>query len=560
MRYIEGTNRYQMILFPEKLDDLVSDDNPVKVIDTFVDCLDLSAIGFKFSNLNPYAAGHPPYAPGVLLKLYLYGYFKKTRSSRKLEELCKTNIEVMWLTGQLTPDFRTISDFRKDHVKEIKQVFKIFTQMCAELKLYSKEIGVQDGSKFRAVNSKDNNLTESKLNKKLELLNAKIDKYLEELDKNDAEEGEPQKYTREEIEEILKNLRQRKDLYEEIRKKMEDGGISQVSFTDPDSRLMKSANGGFDVSYNVQIIVDPQSHMIGAFDVTNQGNDKGQLSPLTGQLKEALGAGVIEVVADKGYESTSDMLECLMNGTIPHVPSKSGAESHELELDYKEAEITEEMLSSTAPEDIKTCLEAGILPDVYKEKGIEISVDEVEVYETDNTDSERFTLNEEGTAVICPNGSELKKVATLHGKGKIRYTSRSACSGCGDKCTDSKFKQVDLKDGQTAVPTRKRRAAKKVKIILRPDMEKIHNRKCVVEHPFGTVKRWLDGSHTLLKGKEKVGADLALLFLSYNMKRAISMMGIQALVEGMREIMGKIMQGYICFSYSVFIFRGKMTA
>jgi transposase len=561
MKYIEWADRHQMILFAEKLDDLVSGDNPARVIDAFVDNLDLHALGFKYAKLVATEAGRPCYPPWALLKLYMYGYFNKVRSSRKLQWLCETNTDVMWLTGQLTPDFRTISDFRKDHVDQIKLVFRLFTQMCAELGLYSKEVGVQDGSKFRADNSKDNNLTESKLNKKLELIEEKIAKYLEELDKNDAEEGDPQKYTREEIEEMLRKVMERKDFYEALQKRMRDEGISQVSFTDSDSRLMKSANGGFDVSYNVQIIVDPDSHMIGAFDVTNQGNDMGQLSPLTEQLKEDLGIGVLDAVADKGYEDKDDMLECLTNGTVPHVPSRTGEDTYEFELDYKEAEITEEMLDSTAPEDIKACLEAGMLPNAYKDKGIGVSVHETEQYGTDESDSAScFTLNEEGTAVICPNGSELGKVATLHGKGKTRFASRSACSLCDEKCTASSHKQVDLKDGQTVLSTRKYRHVKKVKITLRPDKAKIRNRKCVVEHPFGTVKRWMDGSYTLLTGKRRVGADLALMFLSYNMKRAISMIGTQALIEGIREIMGKIMEGYSRFLCSNFAIPGKLAA
>jgi transposase len=559
MKYIEGADRHQMILFPEKLDDLVTDDNPVRVIDAFVDNLDLQTLGFKYSSLDTAEAGHPCYPPWVMLKLYMYGYFNKVRSSRRLQWLCETNTDVMWLTGQMTPDFRTVSDFRKDHIKQIKQVFKLFTQMCVELGLYSKEIGVQDGSKFRAVNSKDNNLTESKLNKKLELIEEKIAKYLGELDKNDAEEGDSQKYTREEIEEMLKKVRERKDFYEALQKMMKEEEISQVSFTDPDSRLMRSANGGFDVSYNVQIVVDPVSHMIGAFDATNQGNDMGQLSPVAEQLKEDLGIDVLEVVADKGYEDRADMLNCLMNGAIPHIPSKSGEDSYEFELDYKEAEITEEMLNSTASDDIKACLEAGVLPNAYKDRGIEVSVFETEQYGTDETDSEAcFTLNEEGTAVICPNGLELSKVATLHGKGKTRFASRSACKKCDEKCTASSHKQVDLKDGQTVLSARKYRQAKKVKITLTPDKAKIWNRKCVVEHPFGTIKRWLDGSYTLLIGEEKVGADLALMFLSYNIKRAISMIGIQALIEGIGEKMKEIMEGYSCFICSVFNIPGKL--
>ena len=561
MKYIRGEDRQQMILYPERLDDLVSDDNPVRIIDAFVDNLDLQVLGFKFSSIIESGAGHPCYPPWDMLKLYLYGYFNKVRSSRRLQWLCETNTDVMWLTGRMTPDFRTISDFRKDHVEQIKQVFRIFTKLCTELGLYNKEIGVQDGSKFRAANAKDNNLTESKLNKKLELIEEKIAKYLEELDKSDAEEGDPQTYTKEEIEEMLREVMERKDFYEDLQKKMKEESIRQVSFTDPDSRLMKSANGGFDVSYNVQIIVDPQSHMIGEFEVTNNGNDMGQLSPLTEQLKDSLDIDILEAVADKGYDDKADMLNCLMNGTIPHVIPRYGEDSHEFVLDYKACEITEDKISSTSPDDIKDCLEAGVLPNAYKDKGIEISVFEIERLGTDASDSEScFTLNDEGTAVICPKGSELSKVATLRGKGKTRFASRSVCRKCNEKCTTSTHKQVDLKDGQTVMPLRKTKVVKKVKIVLKPDKDKTWNRKCIVEHPFGTIKRWLDGSYTSLIGVEKVGADFALLFLSYNMKRAISMIGVPALIEGIREVMGKVMTDYSRFLRTILRYSRKLAA
>ena len=543
MQYIVGANRWQMVLFPEKLDDLVSEDNPARVIDEFVNQLELRALGFGNAICTKTAAGRPSYSPECLLKLYIFGCFKKVRSSRKLMEMCRTNIEMMWLLGRLMPDFRTISDFRKDNKGAIKKVFKAFVKMCVELGLYNTEVGIQDGSKFSAMNSKDNNVTVSKLEKKLEIAEEQIAKYLEELDKNDGEESDAPEYTKEDIEQMLKKLRERKAKYNGYLNEMNDAGVTQLSFTDPDARLMKTADGGFDVSYNVQIVVDPESHMIGAFEVTNRCNDMGQLSPVTAGFKEDLGIDVMDAVADKGYLDKADMLECVMNGTIPHVPSKSGEESYEFEVDYKEAAITEELLSSTKPEDIQTCLEAGAVPDVYKGKGIEVSVHEAEqaISPDEEAPESCFTLNEEGTAVTCPNGSELGKVARLHGKDKTRFTSKSACKECEDKCTVSAFKQVDLKDGQTVLYAKRTRTVKKVKIKLTPDKEKIKIRKCVVEHPFGTVKQWCDGRHTLLTSKEKVTADLALQFLQYNIKRAINMAGTQELIKKMRELAGGFM-------------------
>ncbi|MCL2589251.1 MAG: IS1182 family transposase [Oscillospiraceae bacterium] len=539
MRYIAGMNRGQIILFPEKLDDLVSDDNPVRFIDEFINLLDLVMLGF--ANVKPYssAPGAPSYSPEILLKLYVYGYFKKIRSSRKLMEMCRTNIEAMWLLGRLMPDFRTIADFRKDNKSALKKVFKAFVRVCAELGIYKTEVGVQDGSKFRANNSKDNNVTISKLEKKLEIADERINKYLEEMDKLDNEERDSQKYTIEELNEKIEELRARKDEYNSLIDEMKEEGVTQKSFTDPDSRLMKTSNGGFNVCYNVQIVVDPESHLIGAIEVTSQGNDTGLLSPVVAGLKENLGIDVMEVVADNGYESKDDMLECLMNGTIPHVTPKHGVESYELELEYNEAEITDEMLSSTNPEDIKACLEAGVVPEIYADKGIDVSVDEVEVEDVPSDDGDAplcFTLTEDGSAVICPDGSTLNKVSVLHNKGKTRFTSKSACRACTDKCTTSAFKQVDLRDGQTVLYLKRFRKIKRVTVRITPDKVKTKNRKCVVEHPFGTMKRSLDGSYVLLIGTEKVGAELSLLGLAYNIRRVINMVGTRWLIAKMREI------------------------
>jgi transposase len=534
VKYIEGHDRNQLVLFPERLDELVLEDNPVRAIDAFVEYINVEATGLKRAKLEKESPGRPSYSPKSLLKLYIYGYFKKVRSSRKLMELCHTNIEVMWLMERLTPDFRTISDFRKDNASSIKSVFKAFVKVCIEMGLYNKEIGVQDGSKFRAVNSKDNNVTKPKLLKKMEMVDEKIAKYLEEMDKNDREEVDSQKYSGEEITEILTKLKERKEQYNKLLMEMKEEGSTQRSFTDPESKLMKTANGGFDVCYNAQIIVDRDSHLIGAFEITNQCNDIGLLSEITANAKEDLGADVMEIVADKGYEDTDDIIECLMNGTIAHIPSKTGKEFYEFDIDYKEDSITEEILDSRKPEAIRACLEAGLIPNIYKGKGIEVSVYEVEQYVYE----ESFRLNEEGTAVVCPSGAILKKVSRLHQKGKTRFVNKAACTKCPDKCTTSKFRQVDLHDEQTVLHVKKLKIVKKVKVKLTPDKEKIRTRKCVVEHPFGTVKRWMDGSYLLLKGKEKAGADMALLFLTYNIKRVINMIGTQALIDKMREIMG----------------------
>lgn len=534
MRYIEGLDRAQMVLFQESLDELVLENNPVRVIDAFVEYLDLEVLGFKKAKTDVSVAGAPSYNPKALIKLYLYGYSEKIRSSRRLMKLCITNIEVMWLIGRIEPDFRTIADFRKENAEALKKVFKEFVKLCAKLGLYNTEAAVQDGSKFRADNSKDNNITEAKLAKKMELAEEKLQKYLDEMDRLDKEERVSPKFTTVEIASKIEAVKEQIIRYNELQNEMKEKRVTQLSYTDPESKLMKSANGGFDVAYNVQIAVDPKSHMVGAVEVTDHCNDMGQLMPVITELKEDLGVDTIEVTADKGFEDSADMVECLKNGIIPHVPRKSGEESYEFEIKYKEAEITEAIQGSTKSADIQKCLEAGVLPDCYKDKGIEMSLTEKEEHITD--EHMCLMLNEAGTAIICPEGNELRKTAQLVKKDRTRYVNRAACSACKNKCTTSKIKQIDLKPGQTVYYMKKRQTIIKVKIKLTPNKEKIAGRKTVAEHPFGTVKRWYDGAYTLLRGKVKVAADLSLLFLGYNLKRAINMMGVEELIKNIMDI------------------------
>ncbi len=443
MGYIIGDDRGQMILFPETLDEYVSESNPVRVIDAFVNKLDLIDVGFK--NAIPAREGRPSYDPRYLLKLYIYGYFNKIRSSRKLMAECRRNVEVMWLLCKLIPDFRTIADFRKDNSKALKKVFRAFVKVCMELNLYTRELVAIDGSKFRAVNSKDNNLTISKLEDKLKRIEKNVNQYLEELDKYDKNEDDIKDFTKEELQEKLEQLELRKETYNEYLKEMNEKNETQKSFVDPESRLMRTHSGGFDVCYNVQTAVDAGNHMIVDFDVTNNCNDIGLLYKGAKRAKDALGAEILEVVTDNGYESKEDMLECLKAGIIPNVALKNGVTECEITLAYKESEITSEMLNSTKPEDIQKCLETGIIPTAYANKNIEIEVVEV----VKNCPSEKcFTLNENGESVTCPRGKILNKSAYLENKSATRFVSKSACSNCDDKCTTAKFKQVDLREGQ----------------------------------------------------------------------------------------------------------------
>lgn len=529
MGYIKGWDRNQVTLFPEILDEYISENNSVRVIDVFVNNLDLIKTGFTKD--TPSKEGRPGYDPRYLLKLYIYGYFNKIRTSRKLMVECTRNVEVMWLMGKLTPDFRTIADFRKDNAKALKRVFRTFVEICMELKLYEKELIAIDGSKFKAVNSKDKNLTLSKLKNKLKKLEQSIDEYLTELDKNDADEGETKDITKEELEEKIKLLKQRQDKYNKHLKEMEENNETQMSFTDAESRLMRTHHGGFDVCYNVQTAVDAGSHMIVDFEVTNNCNDIGLLSESAQRSKKILGNEILEVAADNGYESTADMLNCLKNGIIPHVALKKDAEAIEILLPHEETEVTAELLDSTKSKDIEKCLKAGVLPSAYEGKNIEIKV----VKKIQNGSSDKyFVLNENGETVTCPEGKILNKSAYFKNKRVTRFVNRSTCSHCANKCTTSKFKQVDLKDGQKILYLKGQDLiTQQVVIRIKPDKEKIKRRKCVVEHPFGTIKYWSDSSYLLLKGRLKATADLSLSFLCYNLKRAINIVGVEKLIEQM---------------------------
>jgi len=528
MGYICGDSRNQITYFPEALDDYVEANNPVRFIDAYVDSLDLGAGGFV--RAVPAAEGRPCYNPRTLLKLYIYGYLYKIRSSRKLMVECGRNIELMWLLGRLKPDFRTISDFRKDNAVALKFVFREFGRLCDEMDLYSKELSVVDGSKFRAVNSKDRNLTIPKLEDKLKRIQDSVAEYLTCLDNNDGAESCDDQLTKEQLQERIDALAVRKALYEGIKKHMVESGESQLSLTDPESRLMKMSNGGFNVSYNVQTAVDADSHMVLDFEVTDQCNDTGLLYSDAKMAKEALGVDALEVVADTGYENKDQILECLQNGIFPNVAMKNGAAELTIEMDYSASEITPETEASADPEDIRKCLAAGIVPAIYDGKGLRVDVVEEEA----QTPSARtFTLCEGGESVTCPEGKTLNKVARFEKKSASRFTSRSACQNCENKCTTAKFKQVDMKDGQNELHLIERSKVLKVRITIRPDKAKIKLRKCVVEHPFGTVKRALDGSYLLLKGKVKATAELSLSFLAYNMRRAINIVGVEKLIAAL---------------------------
>ncbi|MEA4872402.1 MAG: IS1182 family transposase [Synergistaceae bacterium] len=546
MKYVEGQDRRQMVLMPDSIEDYIGEDNPVRVIDAFVEVLDLEELGIR--RATPNELGRPPYDPRDLLKLYVYGYFNRIRSSRKLMAECRRNVELFYLLGKLAPDFRTIADFRKDNAKALKNVFRAFVKLCMKLGLYQKELLAVDGSKFRAVNSKDNCYNAEILQKKLARIDGHIAEYLKQLDQNDASEPDAKKLTPAQIKEAIRELSQRKGVYQEYLKELEESGETQLLLTDPEARRMHSKDG-FHCCYNVQTAVDGGSHLIAEYEVTNHNTDQGLLKKVVKSTKEIFEAKILETVADKGYESRADILDCVMNGIIPNVAMKYDKTERTYAIEYEENEITDEIRNSTEPADIRKCITAGVRPTCYEGTAIEVELQGL-------TELSCFSLNEDGT-VTCPTGRILTKLKTK-GTGSF-YASKEACRQCKNRCTGpGNRKEVrfglnaayvpvmmygrpgqllnPLPEGATLYNSFHRKDKRKKQVILRikEDSQKIRQRMCLSEHPFGTVK-WYDGAHYLLcRGKEKATAELGLSFLAYNLKRAINMVGTAAILATIR--------------------------
>jgi transposase len=423
MKYIQGQSRNQITLLPDCIEDYVGEENPVRVIDAFVESLDLTEAGF--CRATPNKTGRPPYNPKDLLKLYVYGYFNKIRSSRKLMTECGRNIELFFLLGKLTPDFRTITDFRKDNAKALKNVFRAFVKLCMKMGLYQKELLAVDGSTFRAVNSKDNTYNVEILEKKLKRIDEHIKEYLSRMDEED--ETEPDAPTPEQVKAALKELTLRKKKYQGYLRELLESGETQLLLTDPEARRMHSKDG-FHCCYNVQTAVDDGSHLIAEYEVTNHNTDQGLLKEVSESVKGALEIETIEVVADKGYESREDILNCVMNGIVPNVALKYDKDERLYSIDYVGTEISDEERNSTKPEDIQKCIAAGVLPACYENTAIGVELQEQSYLSC-------FTLNKDGT-VTCPMGKKLSKMK-MRGKSTI-YGSKEACRQCPNKCTDSK--------------------------------------------------------------------------------------------------------------------------
>lgn len=565
MPYVPTFDRCQMMLC--SWDSFVAPDSIARLIDAFVNSLDLADLGVK--KVAP--GGRPQYDPRGMYKLYIYGNRKGIRSSRKLADSCITNIEVKWMIGGVEPDFRTISDFRKDNIDSLKKIFYEFNRRIArEVNWGYCSI---DGSKFQANNAKDNNFTKNKLDDRIKWLNAHTDEYLrilKEMDEQEDASGSPDQVTREMIETRLEETRERLKRYEAYQKLMEETGASQLSLTDADAKLMKNKNG-FAVAYNPQTAVDSETHLIRDFKMTNQVTDHGLMyTTMEGMQGETPGE-ILETVADKGYENTDDMIKCLEKGIIPHVITEDGKDGYELELPYEESEAD---LSSTDPEELSKALHSGHIPEAYKDVITKIEVQEVQRKETEEAveaetsksiygtpeemlkkaKEEYFVRDPERNLVYCPAG-EILRQKCIKKNGNIRYANKNACRHCKNrnKCYKGKneWKEIDFtkdclekpcrdwlkqegKEARTENKATSRGRFKKVKVVklfLKPDIEKTANRMCLSEHPFGTIKRTMGATYFLLRGIQKVAGEFALFCLGYNLERAKNLLGFDKMME-----------------------------
>ncbi len=474
MGFVQGVHRDQAVLFPESLDEYIAADNPVRFIDAFVDSLDLQALGFE--RAVPEQRGRPPYHPGDLLKLYVYGYLNRVRSSRRLEREAHRNVEVMWLLGKLTPDHKTIADFRRDNGKAIVAVFREFTLMCRRLGLFGGQLVAIDGSKFKAANSRERNYTQAKLERLNRRADEKIKRYLEELDQADEQEQDNEKPTAEELQEKIEWLRSRKKVYAELREQMDQSGESQVSLSDPDARrMMLGRSRGSEVGYNVQISVDAEHKLILDHEVTNAGNDKNQLSSMAIRAKKALGVESLEVVADQGYYSS---------------------------------------------EEIKSCIEGGVLPYIRKPN-------------TSNNRGlfarEEFRYDDENDCYWCPAGKALPLQGQTTYRGQVvrDYVARD-CGQCALKA-----KCTRRKDGRRIRRWVEEHLLEDLARRVQVEPHKVKCRKSIVEHPFGTIKRNMDQGYFLTRGLSGVRTETSLTMLAYNIKRVVRLKGVAELLAAL---------------------------
>jgi transposase len=476
-RFVEGQDRSQLILLPDCLDDYVGEDNPVRIVDAFIDELDLAVLGF--AGVVPEATGRPSYHPVTLLKIYLYGYLNRVQSSRRLEREAQRNIELMWLTGRLAPDFKTIADFRKDNGAAIRAVCSQFVVLCRELGLFTRAVVAIDGSKFKAVNNRDKNYTVAKVIGRMEQVDASIARYLRALDRADREESDIAEAKSVRLKEKIAGLRRQMQSLKVMEQTVQDAPDQQVSLTDPDARSMAtSGKGTATVGYNVQIAVDAEHHLIVAHEVINQGYDRHQLAPMAFQAQQATGCTQITALADRGYFNGDQVLSCEGTGVAPVVPKT--------------------LTSGNAKRGLFT--------------------------------GQDFIYNAEKDHYTCPAGEHLTRgLVRSDRRGDVdHYRHLTACFTCAlkPKCTLDKLKRIKRWQHEGVLD------AMQARLDRMPDAMGV--RRQTVEHPFGSLKAWMGATHFLTRTLDKVRTEMSLHVLAYNMKRVIAIIGVGPLLHAIR--------------------------
>jgi transposase len=476
MSYLSGEDRHQPHLLPRSLEDYVSCDNPVRVIDAFVEQLDLDKAGLPGQGAD---TGRPAYAPRDLLKLFIYGYLNRVRSSRELERLTHRNLEVLWLVRHLKPDHKTINEFRRAHAAAFKGVFRQFNLVCRDLELFGAELVALDGSIFKGVNSKENNFTPAKLEGLLKGIDTGIARYLKELEGNDASEqsaalGAAKAQAHEDLTRKIQTLQQRQERYATLLRELEQSGQSQRSLVDEEARLMKkSTSKDCIVGYNIQSAVDGANHLIVDMAATMQGNDVGQFNEGAQRAKEVLGAESLSVVADGGYYSSNDLKAAEAQGIRAYVPAP---------LDKMD--------------------KAGLFA------------------------REQFHYQESSDEYACPAGQKLQRHSDVAQDGKVYevYYHPAACAACAlrAKCTKGSYRKIVHVVGHKVMESIQQR--------LKEEPDIYAQRKNLVEHPFGTIKFWWGQGAFLTRGLKAVQAEISLSALAYNLRRALNLLGVPALL------------------------------
>ncbi len=477
MGHIQGQPRDQITLFPECIDDYVTADNPVRVIDAFVDSLPLTELGF--ARTQPQATGRPPYHPGDLLKLYIYGYVNRVRSSRALEREAARNLELMWLLKRLVPDFKTVADFRKDSGAAIQQTCRAFALLCRRCGLFGAELVAIDGSKFQAVNARARHITPQKLKHRITGIGESIAGYLAQLDAHDAEEADVDRPTAQAIREKVATLKARQESHAATLAGLKESGEKQVSLTDPDARsLVKRKTPAPVVGYNVQIAVDDKHKLIVSHEVTNDGLDRNHLASVAKAAKAALAVSTLEALADRGYYCAQEVRHCIEAGITPYVPAFNTSSNTHRGLYGKD----------------------------------------------------RFRYDPVHDTYTCPAGETLvhRYDAVINGQEKYCYET-SACSRCQQKtrCTWRAKGPRRI----TRLPYEHLMEAMARRVQTNP--EKMRRRQALAEHPFGTIKRSMNQGYFLMKRLKNVRTEMSLTVLAYNLKRVLTILGPRGLLEAM---------------------------